>query len=94
MRGIMKIPVVLMTLFLVFHAAAFADMICLNDGMSFEGKIIGFEGNAVRIKTADDIFMVDEDKIKSIEKDKEEDEKMGEEYPVGPGSPKWNSTWE
>ncbi len=94
MRGVMKIYAISMTLLLVFCTTVFADIIYLNDGMSFEGEIIGFEGNEVRIKTEDDIFMMDKDKIKKIIKDKEEDEKIEEEYPVEPGSPKWNSTWE
>jgi len=90
----MKISVILMILPLIFCTAAFADIIYLNDGTSFEGKIIGFEGNRVRIKTIDDIFMMDKDKIKKIKKDKEEDEKIDEEYPIGPGTPKWDSNWE
>ncbi|MDP3789341.1 MAG: hypothetical protein Q8R48_02945 [Candidatus Omnitrophota bacterium] len=91
----MKMPVILITLFLMFCTTAFADIIYLNDGTWFEGEVIGFEGNSVRIKTlGNDIFKVDRDKIKKIKTDKKEDEHIDEEYPIGPGAPQWDSNWE
>lgn len=90
----MKIPIILAVLLFIFGAAASADTIHLNDGSSLEGKIVGFEGSQVKIATTEGILNVDQYKIKKIEHDDEEDEKIEEERAIGPGTPQWDSSWD
>ena len=90
----MKTLVALMALFSVSYAAAFADIIYLNDGTSFEGRVVGFNNNEVTIETEESTFTINRFDIKKVKRDKEEDEKIDEEKPIGPSVPRWDSNWE
>ncbi|MDD5681418.1 MAG: hypothetical protein PHI59_09295 [Candidatus Omnitrophica bacterium] len=89
----MKIPLILITLFFAFNAAAFADTIYLNDGAIYTGEIINIDDNEVTIRTTESTFTINKYKIKKVERNKEENKKIEEEQPVGPGMPQWDSHW-
>ena len=86
--------IILTAFLLTFCAAAFADTIYLNNGSSYEGKVLRIDGDLVTIKTLQSTFTINKYKIKKIERNKEEDRKMDEKEPIGPGAPQWDSNWE
>jgi len=91
----MKILIIFAAFFLItFCSAVFADTIYLNDGTSFEGEIIGIDGNLATIKTPESTFKLNKYKIKRIERDKEEDKNIDKERSIEPGTPQWDLKWD